>query len=99
MSVTQQLKLNSQINIVIKKLCGRNLNAGIFSGKFSERVKFFIYNDGAYNFMSSIKGAPAYWKKFLFVVLGVVKQVGLLNFFMTLSCADLQWGELREIKR
>ena len=60
LSVTQQLKLNSQINIVIKKLCGRNLNAGIFSGKFSERVKFFIYNDAAYNFMSSIKGTPAY---------------------------------------
>ena len=71
----------------------------MFSGKFIETVQSFISKYEAYNLMSSIEGAPAYWNKFFFVVLGVVKEVGLLNFFMTLSCADLQWGELREIKR
>ena len=45
--VTQQLKLNSQINIAIKKFCGRNLNAGKFSGKFTETVKSFISKDEA----------------------------------------------------
>ena len=71
----------------------------MFSGKFIETVQSFISKYEAYNLMSSIKGAPAYWNKFFFVVLSVVKEVGLLNFFMTLSCADSQWGELREIKR
>ena len=47
--------------------------------------------------MSSIKGTPAYWEKFLFQVLGMVKQVGLATIFMTLSCADLQWDELISI--
>ena len=44
--------------------------------------------------MNSVKGNPAYWKKFLFEVLAMVKQLGLPTFFMTLSCADLRWNEL-----
>ena len=58
--VTQQLKLNSQISIVKKTLFGRILNAGMFSGKFTETVKSSISKDEAYNFMSSIKETPAF---------------------------------------
>ena len=47
--------------------------------------------------MSTIKGTPAYWKKFLFQVLAMVKQHGLPTYFMTLSCADLRWNELPTI--
>ena len=47
--------------------------------------------------MNSIKGTPAYWKKFLHEVLAMVKQLGLPTFFMTLSCADLRWNELISI--
>ena len=47
--------------------------------------------------MSSIKGTLAYWKKKLFEVLAMVKQLGIPTFFMTLSCADLWWNELVEI--
>ena len=53
-----------------------------------------ISKDEGYNFINSIKGNPAYWKKFL---LGMVKQVGVPTFFTTLSCADLQWDELISI--
>ena len=44
--------------------------------------------------MNAIKDAPAYWKKFLYEVLAVVKQLGLPTFFMTLIFADLRWNEL-----
>ena len=54
LSVTQQLKLNSQINIAIKKLCGRNLNEGMFSGRFTETVKYFISKDEQYQGGSSL---------------------------------------------
>ena len=54
-------------------------------------------NVEAFNFMNTIKGTPAYWKRFLFEVLAMVKQLGLPTFFMTLSCADLRWNELLEI--
>ena len=80
MYVTQQLKFNSQINTAIKKLCGKNLNAGMFSGKFTETVKSFISKDETCNFMNGVKGTPAYWKKILFEVLGMVKQAGLPTF-------------------
>ena len=50
--VTKQLKLNSQINIVIKKLSGKNLKAGAYVGKFTETVRSFISKDEVYNFMS-----------------------------------------------
>ena len=46
--------------------------------------------------MSGIKGTPAYWKKFLFDVLAMVRQLGCPTFFMT-SSADLRWNELVSI--
>ena len=97
LSITQQLKLKSQINVPMKKVCSGNLTAGLLSQNFSESVKSFIVKDEAYHFMSTIKGTPAYWKKFLYEVLAMVKQLGLPTFFMTLSCADLHWNELISI--
>ena len=97
LSVTQQLKLNSQINIALKKVCGGHLTAQMLSNNFSETVKSFISKDEAFQFMGNIKGTPAYWKRFLLEVLSMVKQLGLPTFFMTLSCADLRWDELISI--
>ena len=43
-----------------------------------------VAKDKAYRFMNSIKGTPAYWKKFLHEVLAMIKELGLPTFFMTL---------------
>ena len=94
LSATLQLNLNSQINIAMKKVCTNQLAAGMLSSNFSDTVKSFIAKDEGFNFMNSIKGTTAYWKRFLFEVLAMVKQLGLPTFFMTLSCADLRWNEL-----
>ena len=96
-SVTQHLNLNSRINIAMQKVKADGLTAGMLSTNFKERVQSFIAHDDAFTFMNTIKGTPAYWKKFLFEVLAMVKQLGLPTFFMTLSCADLHWNELVEI--
>ena len=93
-SLYQQLTLTGKMNIAMKKVSGSQLSAGMLSTNFKETVKTFIANDEAYRFMSSVKGTPAYWKKFLFEVLAMVKNLGLPTFFMTLSCADLRWAEL-----
>ena len=63
----------------------------MLSQNFKDTVKSFVANDEAYSFMSTIKGTPAYWKKFLFEVLGFP------TYFMTLSCADLRWNELPSV--
>uniref|UniRef100_A0A7M5V9S6 ATP-dependent DNA helicase n=2 Tax=Clytia hemisphaerica TaxID=252671 RepID=A0A7M5V9S6_9CNID len=96
-SVLQQLRLSNQINIAMKKVSASNLSAGMFSQNFKETVKQFIANDKAFAFMSTIKGTPAYWKKFQQEVLAMVKQLGPPTFFNTLSCADLRWNELISI--
>ena len=51
----------------------------------------------AFNFMNTLKGTPAYWKRVQLEVLAMIKQLGLPTFFITLSCADLRWHELIEI--
>ena len=69
----------------------------MLSNNFSETVKSFIAKDEGFNFMNSVKGTPAYWKKILFEVMAMVKQLGLQTFFVTLSCTDLRWNELLAI--
>ena len=98
-SVTQYLNLNSRINIGMQKVKTNQLIAGMLSRNFKESVNSFVAKekDEAYKFMSTIKGTPAYWKRFLFEVLAMVKQLGFPTFFMTLSCADLRWEELVSI--
>ena len=70
------------------------LTAGMLNRNFKETVRQFIANDKAYNFMNSIKGAPAYWKKFMHEVMAMVKQLGVPTFFLTFSCADLRWNDM-----
>ena len=87
------MKLQRQINIALKRVCTGRITAGILSHNFSDTVKSFIANDEGYHFMNTIKGTPAYWKRSLYEVLAMVKQLGILTFFMKLSCADLHWNE------
>ena len=84
-AVMQKIQLNDQINIAMKKVASDSLNAGKLSKNFKATIQQFIAQDKVYSFMSSIKGTPDYWKKLLFEVLAVVKQLGIPTFFMTLS--------------
>ena len=81
----------------MRKITSSQLTAAMLSSNFNEKVKEFIASDQAFTFMNSIKGTPAFSKKFLFDVLAMVKQLGVPTFFMTLSSADLKWNELVSI--
>ena len=74
----------------MRKVASNQLTAGMLSSNFNEKVKKFIARDQAFTFMNCIKGTPAYWKKILFDVLAVVKQLGIPTLFMTFSSADLK---------
>ena len=93
----QKLNLSNQINIAMRKVTSSQLTVGMLSSNLNEKVKEFIASDQAFTFINSIKGTPAYWKKFLSDVLAMVKQLGVPTFFMTLSSADLKWNELVSI--
>ena len=94
--VLQQLKLQNQINIAVKMVSG-NLTAGMLSRNFKQTVQSLISSDQCFLFMNCIKGTPAYWKRFQSEVLAMIRQLGCPTFFLTLSCADLQWNELIRI--
>ena len=64
----------------MRKVASNQLTAGILSSNFNENVKEFIANDQVFTFMNCIKGTPACWKKFLFDVLAMVKELGIPTF-------------------
>ena len=92
--VSQQLYLRNQINVAICKVSGSNINVGILTDDFKQRVRNFVVNDKAYTFRNNVKGSPAYWKNMLSDVLAMVKQLGI-SFFLTLSFAHSRWDELK----
>ena len=81
----------------MQKIKSNNLTAGILSQNYTETIKSLIAKDEAFNFMNTLKGTPAYCKHFQLEVLAMIKQLALATFFITLSCAELQWHESIEI--
>ena len=95
----RNVTLQQQIHITIPKVTGI-LNARSFkSVKFRKTVKDFLVSHQAFSFINTIKGTPAYWKRFKSEVLAMVKQLRISTFFLTLCCADLRWNEILVIIR
>ena len=77
-----------------KVVQGMQITAGTVKQNYKESVKRLLSSENAYSFMRSVKGTPAYWKKFLFEVLAMAKQLRIPTYILTLSCADFRWDEL-----
>ena len=69
----------------------------MLASDFNEKVNDSISSDKVFTFVNGIKGTPAYWKKFLFDVLAMVKQLGVPTLFMKFFTTDLRWIELMYI--
>ena len=63
LSVTQQLKLQNQINIAMNNVCTGQITASMLSQNFVETDKSFIAKYDVYHFRSAMTGISAYWKK------------------------------------
>ena len=66
------------------------LRAGMVKNNVKGTIERFVASDNAFSFMSSVKGATAYRKQFLYDVLAMVKQLGIPTYTLTLVCADLK---------
>ena len=95
--VTEQKKVQDSISIALKKVHGHSLTAGEVRSIDSSSFQNLIFSDQAYFFMKNIPGSPSYWKRFMYEVIAVIKQLGPPSWWMTLSCADLQWNEIYKI--
>ena len=81
----RNVTLQQQINIAIPKVTGVLKARSFKSVKFRKRVKDFLVSDQAFSFINTIKGTPAYWKRFKSEVLAMVKQLRISTFFLTFS--------------
>ena len=89
-SVQEQHHLHSSINFAMHKIKPRTLTAGIFKNNLKETIERFVASDNAFSFLSSVKGALAYWRQILYDEPAMVKQLGIPKYFLILSCADLR---------
>ena len=64
-SVLQNLSMQEQLNVAVLKISTPALKAGFFNNtNFMEAIREYVENDQTFTFKNSIKGTPAYWKKF-----------------------------------
>ena len=81
----------------MRKIASDSLNAEFLRKNFNTTVQQLLAQDKAYRLMCSIKGTPPHWKRTLYEVLAMVRQLGIPTFSTTFSCADLQWNKLIRI--
>ena len=53
-----------------------------------------IQKDCAYRFLKNVRGSPAYFQGVMYDVLGMIRQLGIPTWFLTLSAADMQWPDV-----
>ena len=78
----------SSIKFAMHKIKPGTLAARTVKNDLKGTVQRFAASDSAFSFMSSVRGTPAYWERFLYDVLAIVKQLRISTYFLTLSCAD-----------
>ena len=71
---------------------GQALTAGAI--KNVEVLHQMIRKDDAYRFLKNVRGSPAYFQRVMYDVLGMIRQLGLPTWFLTLSAADMQWPDV-----
>ena len=73
-SVYELHHLRLSISFTVCKIKPGTLTAGTVRSNFKGTIESFLARVNAFSFMSSVKRMPAYWKKFLYDVLAMVKQ-------------------------
>ena len=71
---------------------GQTLTAGTVRNQ--QVIQQMIQRDDAYRFLKNVRGSPAYFQKVMYDVLGMIRQLGLPTWFLTLSAADMQWPDV-----
>ena len=62
-----------------------------------QMVSEMIQKDYAYRFLKYVRGSPADFQRVMYDVLGMIRQLGIPTWFLTLSAADMQWPDVIQI--
>ena len=86
--------MSSSINFAIHKTKSDTISQKQLKIIKKKTIKSFVARNNAFSFLSSVKETSAYWKRFSYNVLVMVKQLGIPTYSLTLSCANLGCEEL-----
>ena len=76
--VIEQKKVSDSINIALKKIQGHPLTASQIKSDIN-KLKSLVCQEQAYLFLRQIPGTQPYWKKFMYEVIAMVKQLWYSN--------------------
>ena len=66
------------------------LTSGKIKHNYKGRIDRFVGSDNTFSFISSVKGAPPYWKQFFHDNFYMIIKLGTPTYVFTISCADLR---------
>ena len=84
------VKIQNSIGINLKKVHGQLTAISLLKEQYGKQS----FNEAIYKFMSQVPGTPSYWKVFMYDLLSMVRQLGVPDYWHTVSCADLEWPDL-----
>ena len=95
--IVESKQVMDNINIAFRQTQGRlhrgqALTAGAVLNQ--QVISEMVQKDHAYQFLKNVRGSPAYFQKIMYDVLGMIRQLGLPTWFLTLSAADMQWPDV-----
>lgn len=90
-NVCEKQQVQSAVTIALRKTRRQDLTVGEL--KNTEIVRDIMIKDQAFQFLQQVCGSPTYWLHAQNELLAMVRARGIITWFLTLSCADLQWPE------
>jgi hypothetical protein len=90
----QMKQIKDKIWVCLRRIKtkGKSYTAGDFNN--DDTIKQMVKLDEGYKIFRSVRGSPAYWETAKKDVFGMVRQLGLPTFFISLSAADTRWPDL-----
>ena len=87
----EKQQIQNSVNIALRK--ARRMDVTVGQLKDPDMLHDIFIKDQAFQFLQQVRGSPTYWQHAQYELLAMVRAKGVFTWFLTLSCADLQWPE------
>ncbi|KAK6165196.1 hypothetical protein SNE40_023581 [Patella caerulea] len=87
----------SSVSIALRKTKsgGNRITADMLTNE--EPLKNILKCDDGYRFLKSVRGSPSYWKTTQSDLFAMIRQLGVCQFFLSFSSAELRWYSFIEV--
>ena len=83
------------VNLVEEHQLMSRVNVSYLRGRMTKESggRQFLQTEDGFNVFDNIRGSPRYWQKMKYDLVAKMEQLGPVQFFYTLSCANKRWEE------